>query len=121
MKNKEIEKIVEPLIPKIAEVCELHGVPFNAVFYSGSTSFRERADGIAGRVVVVLGDSEPGWRSKDNYAGRKALKVDMQKLIRAAGGNFSVRLQASYSCMQFDDGVVARRNDSGDVIGCYAE
>lgn len=121
MKIKEIEKIVEPLIPKIAKVCQQNDAPLGRVVCCGATSVRQRADGVKGTVTVILSDSHPGWRAKDNHAGRSALKNGVQQVFSGLDCDFNVKVQASYSCMQVDNGVVARRNDSGDVIGCYAE
>jgi hypothetical protein len=120
MKKNEIKKIVEPLIPKIAEVCEQFDAPFGKVVCSGATNRRQQAGGCRGTITVVLNDRTPGWRSKDNHAGRLALKQSVREILSALDYPFNVKVQASYSCMWADDGVAYRRNDKRCVIGAYA-
>lgn len=115
MKVSEIKNLLNDRIPEIKKVCEKHGAPFREVNFSGSLSIKDRKKGYRGRVIVCLNDKEPGWRQKDNPAGRKELKSQIREVVEG----FRVFISANYSCLISGNGSVSRIDNNGKTIGVY--
>ena len=127
MKDRELTTVVAPHVESIREICEVFGAPFSRVACTGSTTHRQRDDGNVGRVIVVLADEAPGWRSKDGsctadkLTGRYAIKSRVRTLLEASGICVAVQIQASYSELVRDDaGTVTRTGKHGTARGVYA-
>ncbi len=103
----------------IEAICESHGAPLGTIFVDGSLNKAQRTKGNIGRVYLMLADEEPGWRVKDNQEARKRLKAAVRDMLAEHGLSLAVHVQANYSCLAMEGGMVMRRDRTGKVIGAY--
>ena len=99
----------------IEDAARTIGAPVGSVFVTAETSNKERKSGFVGRVFILLDDEAPGWRAKDQNEHRRQLKAVIQTIVP----DLKVYVQAGYSCLSQNGGMVERRDDSGNVIGVY--
>ena len=119
MKLHELESLVTPHTAAVAAICTDHGVDLAKLSCCSATNRKEAAAGIVGRVTLVLADDAPGWRNKDNSEGRYRLRKAVREYLTSHELHLTVRLQASYSELAEQDGVIVRRDANGDVTGAY--
>ena len=104
----------------IKAIAAKHGAPIGSVRPDGSLNARERNAGLIGRLFLHLADDSPGWREKDNPAGRSRLREEVRQYLATHKLRVSVRIQAAYSELgELPDGSIARRDSAGRIIGVY--
>jgi len=119
MKRTELDKLVAPHKAEIEVICERIGAPLRKIVCDGSLNTSQRKAGLVGRVYLLLADDEPGWRQKDNPAGRKMLKTLVRSHLMNNGVMLAVMIQARYSALAEVDGMIHRRDDTGRTIAVY--
>jgi hypothetical protein len=119
MKRDEIEKLIQQHAGEIKLICRKHGAPVANLICDGSLNNAQRARGNVGRVYVILADEAAGWRAKEARNKRTALKTAIAEMLAAHGVSIAVHIQANYSCLEIDGGMVVRRDASGKAIGAH--
>ena len=119
MKLHELESLINPHTAAVAAICLDHGVGLQRLACCAATNRQESASGIVGRVTLVLADDAPGWRNKDNSEGRYRLRKAVREYLTSRELHLTVRLQASYSELEEQDGVIVRRDANGNFTGAH--
>ena len=122
-KTQQLRDMIRARRPQIEAACEAAGVGLADVVYTTGLAMHERRRGVFGRVTVLLADTAPGWRAKDDSRAGTSRRA---MLKRAIADLFPVRVSvciaAGYSELFVDpSGNVCRRDDSGRTIGVYGE
>jgi len=119
MKRKELEALIAPHANRIETIITKCGAPFGRLLVDGSLNTSQRRKGFVGRLYVVLGDTAPGWRVKDDSIGRKKMKTEIRAYLQRQGVPLAVHAQASYSSLEQQGSMMVRRDNDGKAIGVY--